>query len=92
MISDERLNELIESLEELEQDYRARYYGSLAKDIDWAACAIKELLEARRKIALLKEDAERLASAIQHKGSFNEIMAKNFEAVVKHEQVMKEVE
>lgn len=48
--------------------------------------------DLHHKVKLLKEDAERLVSAIQHRGSFNEIMAENFGAVMNHKQVMREVE
>jgi hypothetical protein len=91
MISDERLKELIKFTASM---MFVKLYDGQAERYPYPEykLALSELLDARRKIDMLKEDAERLASAIQHKGSFNEIMAQNFEAVMKHERVMKELD
>lgn len=99
MISDEQLDALIEDAKYSHETYSYMAYvelkkarhriGALEAELEYNEEGYKKM---RHKLALLKEDAERLASAIRHKGSFNEIMEKNFEAVMKHEQVMSEVE
>ena len=92
MITDERLKEL------LEYAYDIAETEVLGRDLH---SALSELLEARRKIGILKEDAERLAKFATDTAShdWTEVITMTLhghmeliEMINRHNQVMKEVE
>jgi len=93
-ISDERLQQLIAMAEE---SYRIFPDGEQVRLIEEnerdTLEALYELKDARRKIELLKEDAERLADKVEWHSKHHEFIENCYEDILfYHEQVMREVD